>query len=83
MLRQVEEILESRSAGHKDPINLADAYGRTGLMVACRHGHGRLAQTLIRKGADVNAVDKDGSSPLMEAVRQGEKKTQGLPPPMP
>ena len=69
----MNEVLESKSEGHRDLVNLADSYGRTGLMVACKHGHIRLAQSLIQKGADVSAVDRGGSSALLEAVKHGKE----------
>ncbi len=45
-----------------------DQQGRTGLMHAIARNNYELAQELIKRGADVNAVDNDGNTPLYYAV---------------
>jgi ankyrin repeat protein len=46
--------------------------GHTPLLVACREGHVEIAETLIKAGADVNAVEPTfGAVPLHKAVYSG------------
>lgn len=44
--------------------------GWTCLHFACHYGHGDIAEFLIEKGANVNAMSLDGWSPLLLAVQQ-------------
>jgi len=46
-----------------------DEYGRSELHYAARDGDARLAQKLIRRGADVNRADKQGWTPLHFAAQ--------------
>jgi ankyrin repeat protein len=50
------------------PANLTDATGNTLLMLAAYHGHARLTGQLAERGADVNAVNDRGQTPLAGAV---------------
>lgn len=45
--------------------------GKTPLMVASQKGFEELCETLLQKGADLNAQDKDGKTPLMYACEKG------------
>ena len=48
--------------------------------VAARRGHAGVATMLLQRGADVNALDEDGLSPLLLAVRGrywGLRRTPG------
>jgi ankyrin repeat protein len=45
-------------------VNKTDREGNTPLMIAARHGDLGIAQTLIKKGADVKARNKDGFDAL-------------------
>lgn len=49
-------------------INEADENGVTPLMRACCNGMDDIVETLIKFGADVNAVDKDGNTALLYSV---------------
>lgn len=54
-------------------VNLIDcsASRRTPLHEACRAGHGRVVELLLRSGARLNALDVSGESPLHVACRGG------------
>jgi len=43
---------------------LLDNDGRTALMYAAEQGHKEIIEILLLKGANINAVDKDGKTPL-------------------
>ncbi|KAL0939532.1 uncharacterized protein CTRU02_206142 [Colletotrichum truncatum] len=49
-------------------VELPDESGRTLLSIAAEHGHISIAKLLIDKGANVNARDKHGRTPLWWAV---------------
>jgi ankyrin repeat protein len=42
------------------------------LHIAAREGHKEIVELLIAKGADVNAMDKDGNTPLDSAIRHSD-----------
>jgi len=52
------------------PDDYADSFGCTALHVAARGGHRRLCAALIAAGANVNAADYTGATPLAAAVRK-------------
>lgn len=54
------------------PLELTAASGNTLLMLAAYHGHPRTVAMLAELGADVNAVNDRGQSPLAGAVFKGE-----------
>ena len=43
-------------------------------MFACAKGHEKIVQTLINKGADVNAKNLKGQTALMLAMANGHEK---------
>ncbi|CAB0044225.1 unnamed protein product [Trichogramma brassicae] len=45
-------------------VDTRDRYGRTPLNLALELGHGRLAEVLLRHGADPTFPNKDGATPL-------------------
>ena len=45
-------------------VNMKDTVGRSSLLVAAMEGHKTIVEILLAKGADVNAGDVDGSTPL-------------------
>lgn len=50
------------------PATLTDAAGNSLLMLAAYHGHCELVTGLATRGADVNAVNDRGQTPLAGAV---------------
>jgi len=44
------------------------------LYIALYYGHIEIAEFLIGKGANINAINKDGDTPLHIAVKEGNKK---------
>ena len=53
----------------KARLNLKTAYGHTALRVAVDHGHVDIVRKLLSAGALPNVPAKDGSAPLLAAVR--------------
>ena len=51
-----------------DKVNFVNANKETGLIAACRSGRVDIAQYLIENGADIEAKDKKGYTPLFIAV---------------
>ena len=46
--------------------------GTSALHVACRHGHTRVAEVLLDAGADFDAYDEQGHTPLFLAAAEGQ-----------
>jgi ankyrin repeat protein len=59
----VQMLLEDRVS-----IDARDASGRTALMLAVLRGHGDAVDALLAGGADPNAADAHGTTPLQTAV---------------
>lgn len=51
-------------------------YGRSSLHFACQKGNAPMVRALIQHGADVNARDDDGKTPLLEAAHGGPWKPE-------
>jgi hypothetical protein len=68
-------------ATHGVPPDLRNRYGRTALHVAASQGHTDVIRYLISAGADVNAVDCMGMSPLEIATsnfrEEGAERRKG------
>lgn len=53
-------------------INQKNIGGATALHLACREGNFEIAKTLIDSGANINATDNEGWTPLMRASLAGQ-----------
>lgn len=81
------QLIKEYTAGHEDAHAMDDVYdllydeidvnvmdadaGRSVLHWAVLHGQAQLAKALLEAGAVVNTFAKDGTTPLMAAVRKG------------
>jgi hypothetical protein len=54
--------------GHQGDIDARDDSGRTALMLATLHGQARAVDMLLAHGADPNAADAQGVTPLQAAI---------------
>ena len=66
-LRCIEYML----ADDRSPVDLERFDGVTAAMFAAQSGHRLCLAVLLRRGADVNAVNHDGSTPIHFSARQG------------
>ncbi len=53
-------------------IDARDGNGRTALMLATLHGRRAAVNALLAAGADPNAADAEGTTPLQAAVAGGQ-----------
>ena len=65
----VKRLIKARA-----DVSICDKLGRSALHAAALHGHGDCADALIAAGANVNARDAHGVTPLMEAARAGANR---------
>lgn len=63
------------SAGHGPDVRTHDRHQWTALHVAAAHGHCRVIRALQQAGANMNALDHNGDSPLLLAVRRHHPHT--------
>lgn len=64
---------------HGFDVNARNANnGRTALLMAVDFGNRDGARALVMRGADVNAVDKDGMTPLSIVVKKGDSELVDL-----
>ncbi len=66
-LQKVQELIKN----DPDLVNLKDISGRTPLHWAARNDHLNIVKFLVNNGADVNAEDNQGISPLFYSVWLG------------
>ncbi|GAP93412.1 putative beta transducin-like protein [Rosellinia necatrix] len=74
-------LLLAAAIGHEPPfrelaggsisIDIATRDGRSLINLAACGGHGRIVQTLLILGADIEATDNNGCSPLISSCRYG------------
>ncbi len=64
-------FLVNKLYASRDYTNL---FGRTALHFACMNGHAEMAQLLIDLGADINAQDNNGFTPLHHAAKKGHSQ---------
>jgi ankyrin repeat protein len=72
-LEKVKELL----AGGRDPNEEDGPSGQRALLAAASNGHVELVRLLLDAGADVDATDRHGNTPLSNAVykyRQDEER---------
>jgi ankyrin repeat protein len=51
-------------------VNAVDSRRQTALVLACKHGHGRIANALLdHSQLDVNLMDNHGRTPIVVATR--------------
>jgi len=72
---RVEDLERLLDAGI--PVNIRDQYGNTILSVACQNGHKRSAKAVLRRGADINARNYRGNTPLHFCFTYGYGDTLG------
>ncbi len=72
---EIAEKLLSRGADVKDQMNKA---GVTALSVASEEGHPGLVKVLIDHGADLEAGERNGYTPLTRALWRGQKEVVAL-----
>lgn len=46
------------------PVDIRDEYGNTMLVTACQNNNKRMAKLLLRRGANINARNYRGNTPL-------------------
>lgn len=73
MLEEAKRIGEGRERDY-----IKDRGGDSILHTACEYGHKEILQMLIKKGIDVNAIDKRGDTPLHCAARNGQVEIVAL-----
>lgn len=56
---------------HKAKIDARDAHDRSALMLACQAGNTEIVEALLAAGANCNARDDEGMTPLLEAASNG------------
>lgn len=59
------------------PMNVRDEYGNTILVIACQNGNKRIAKAVLRRGADINARNYKGNTPLHYCYTYGYGNTLG------
>ncbi|CAI5529366.1 unnamed protein product [Closterium sp. Naga37s-1] len=62
----------------RTPLQLAVAGGHNKLHLTAAGGHNDLVLLLLLEGADVNAVDNFGTTPLLEALRAGHDEAAAI-----
>ena len=66
-MENVKSTLKKLKNDGKD-INVQDADGRIGLHLSAHEGHLPVVEFLVSEGADVNAKNNEGYTPLIEAA---------------
>mmetsp|Transcript_37442 Transcript_37442/g.38124 ORF Transcript_37442/g.38124 Transcript_37442/m.38124 type:complete len:220 (+) Transcript_37442:125-784(+) len=59
------------------PVNVRDSYGNTILTIASQNGNKRIAKIALRRGADINARNFKGNTPLHYCAHYGYGETLG------
>jgi hypothetical protein len=72
---RVEEV--ERLLDRGVPVNVRDSSGNTILIIASQNGHKRVAKCALRRGADINAKNYKGNTPLHFCFTYGYGDTLG------
>ena len=72
---QAAEALISKFPNEVEKVN---KYGETALHVAAIFGQARMIQLLVHRGANVNAINFDGWTPMDEAIASGQTATMDV-----
>ncbi|KAF0700613.1 Aste57867_8880 [Aphanomyces stellatus] len=72
---RVDDVRDMLDSGL--PVNIQDAYGNSLLLIACQNGLKRLAKELLRRGANINAQNTRGNTPLHFCYAYGYGETLG------
>lgn len=59
------------------PVDVKDNYGNTLLTIACQNGNKRVAKAVLRRGANINARNLKGNTPLHYCYHYGYADTLG------
>lgn len=59
------------------PVDIRDEFGNTLLIIACQNGNKRVAKTVLRRGANINARNYKGNTPLHYCYQYGYGETLG------
>lgn len=70
-LEAVRKLIDS---GFDVNFNIPATFGESALTTAIKYKNREMAELLINKGADVNAVNIEGRTPLINAARSGVKE---------
>ena len=76
-LKPLSKLLKHAKQYNID-VNAADERGRTPLMLACRHGHGKAVEYLMQAGASPDIKDNDGYAPVHFCVLASVDRLIGI-----
>ena len=74
---RVEEI--ERLLNRGVPVDVRDEFGNTLLIIACQQGNKRVAKSVLRRGANINARNTKGNTPLHYCFHFGYVSGSVLP----
>jgi ankyrin repeat protein len=63
---------------HGADINLRNDEGQTALHLALQHGSLDIMRLLLKNGANVDAPDMDGSTPLHQAISEASRDSEAV-----
>ena len=63
------DVVEKYQTKDQAMLDARNSWSRSGLMLACRYGHLKVALALLEKGASANVRDINGRTPLHFALR--------------
>jgi len=66
-LRSLQDLLQA-TFNTERLINLRDYQGNNALALACMEGHRDVAELLVERGADIENINLEGKTPLLESL---------------